>query len=85
MGERRPDWQAIIDAARGALDQHGIDIRAPWYCDLDDLERERFEGLCASVDAVLALAAAYLRRQPSFGDGRWAAKHLDDLRGSRDV
>lgn len=34
---------------------HGIDFRLPWDCDLDDLERERF-------DALLAACRAYHRR-----------------------
>lgn len=80
MADPRNDRQRIVDAAKDALREHGIDIRAPWDCDLDDLERERFDGLCAAVAAVLTFTASHLRHQPSFGDGRWAAQHLNALR-----
>lgn len=80
MIDPRNDRQKIIDAAKDALQAHGIDIRSPWDCDLDDLERERFDGLCAAMTAVLTFVASHLRHQPSFGDGCWAARHLEALR-----
>jgi len=41
-----------IEKARDILRKHGIDISLPWEGDLDDQERERFEGLKAAVAHV---------------------------------
>ncbi len=41
---------AIVDAA-AALEENGIEIRLPWECDLDDLERERYRGMLAACRA----------------------------------
>jgi hypothetical protein len=43
-----------LEAAAAALEQHGINISLPWEGDLDDLEKERFDGLKAAVKAVLS-------------------------------
>jgi hypothetical protein len=37
---------ALIEAA-DAMADHGIEIKFPWECDLDDREREMYEGLLA--------------------------------------
>ncbi len=42
-----------IEAAALVMNDHGIKIYLPWDCDLDDLERERYDAL------RLALAAAF--------------------------
>lgn len=40
---------ARIEAARDELRKHGIDISLPWEGDLDDLERDHYEGLVAAI------------------------------------
>lgn len=40
-------------AAADVMNEHGFDVRAPWECDLDDVERERYEGLRAAIEAAL--------------------------------
>jgi hypothetical protein len=44
-----------IEAAISEFARDGITFVAPWQGDLDDLERERFNVLCAAIDAVLRL------------------------------
>ena len=44
---------AISEAAR-VLRVYGIDIALPWDGDLDDLERERYEGLVEACHAYIA-------------------------------
>ncbi|MCK1459124.1 hypothetical protein IVB34_12570 [Bradyrhizobium sp. 2] len=46
-----------MDAAIAAINDHGFDFRAPWECDMDDREREEFEGLQAAIAAALALSS----------------------------
>ncbi len=43
-----------VDAAIAVFSKYGIDFRAPWECDLDDLEHERFVALCSVLDAACA-------------------------------
>ncbi len=42
-----------IDAACVHFALFGIDFRRPWECDLDDVEQERYEALCAVLSAAL--------------------------------
>lgn len=42
------DEKHALAAAVTAFEHFGIDFRAPWECDLDDLERERFEAMVAA-------------------------------------
>lgn len=43
--------QGEVEAAAAVLCDRGIEIKLPWECDLDDLERERYEALVAALDA----------------------------------
>lgn len=43
---------ALVDAA-AVLDEHGLDFRFPWECDLDDREAELYVAL---VEACRAYA-----------------------------
>lgn len=51
---------ALVDAA-SAFDEHGIDFRMPWECDLDDLERERYQALLAACRAYHKTMAGWER------------------------
>ena len=42
-----------MEAARDAFARHGIDFRFPWECDLDDLERERYDALREALEAAM--------------------------------
>lgn len=75
--------RGIVDAARAALYEHGIDIRAPWDCDLDDLEREHFNGLNAAVDAILSAALTPPQTEPG-GTVREALEAAFDFLGGVD-
>lgn len=52
MTEATPS-QEQMQAAIDVLDDHGIDFRAPWQCDLDDSEKGRFEALQCAIQAAL--------------------------------
>lgn len=43
---------ALVEAA-SEFEERGIDIRFPWECDLDDLERERYEALVWACRAYM--------------------------------
>ena len=47
-----PEQKAALEAAAEVFASHGIDISLPWECDLDDLERERFDALDAALEAA---------------------------------
>ena len=53
MGDIPSDADAISDAAM-VFAGHGIEFSLPWNCDLDDLERERYEALVAACRAYHA-------------------------------
>lgn len=50
------DWPVAhklqLEAAAAELGHHGIDIALPWEGTLDDLERDRFNGLVAAIEAA---------------------------------
>lgn len=50
MEPTNTEKHALVDAA-SAFEDRGIDFRMPWECDLDDLERERYEALLAACRA----------------------------------
>lgn len=58
----------------------GIEIRLPWNCDLDDLERSQFEGLVAACRAYAAT-----NRDVAVALCRQAHSALDDALGDTDV
>lgn len=41
---------ALVEAV-SAFERRGIDFRMPWECDMDDLERERFQALVEACRA----------------------------------
>lgn len=55
--------EIAIERARDALRKHGIDINLPHEGDLDDLERDHYDGL---VDAYYAIAAAIRSAGPQW-------------------
>lgn len=77
-----PSYEALrelVEAAAGAFAKHGVDYAMPWDGDLDDWECEKFSALEDAVTSVIDGVAEYLERQPSFGDGKWAAAHVRAL------
>jgi len=58
---------AISEAAM-ALRDHGIDIALPWNCDLDDLERARYDGLVAACHAYVEALSPALYGVPMNAD-----------------
>lgn len=47
-----------LSAAIKVMDEKGMDFRGPWECDLDDLERERFEALRDACRAYFSALTA---------------------------
>lgn len=45
---------AGLEAAADVFCNNGIDISLPWLGDMDDLERERFNAMCAAITAYLS-------------------------------
>ncbi len=41
---------ALVDAA-AVMEEHGVEIRFPWECSLDDRERELYEALVMACRA----------------------------------
>ena len=60
-GEPMSEADAISEAAMAMRDR-GIDIALPWNCDLDDLERERYEALVAACHAYVEALQPAARR-----------------------
>lgn len=58
--EPKPREKAAIEAVINTFAEYGIEFRAPWQCDLDDLEAERFQALTAALDTY----AIAMRRVP---------------------
>lgn len=55
--EREGEWLPLRGQLKTAIDvfaEYGIEFRAPWQSDLDDLERERFNALRSAVVAIAA-------------------------------
>lgn len=81
-----------LDVAISAFARHGIDFRAPWECDLDDLERERFDALCEAIAAAMVCQGAPMIRESlierlltcgnhiaTYRTDRWPDYQLDGL------
>lgn len=62
MCEPPAEGRARINAAIAAFSEYGIDFRAPWECDLDDLEHDRFVALCSALAAATASLVAERER-----------------------
>ena len=53
-----PDRERIaLSAAIEIMSWHGMDFPAPWECDLDDLERERFDAFREACQVYALLTA----------------------------
>lgn len=55
MSEKLDDWQIAFSMAAQAMCNHGVPISCPWEGDLDDEEKDRFDGLVAAIDAYLTV------------------------------
>lgn len=76
-------WSATrrhLEAAIDAFAKSGIDFRAPWQCDLDDLEQERFDALVRAVSAVRSEDCEYAMYVCTScgGEGRIYSGHPND-------